>query len=1035
VKLLGAVVRWSLDNRALVVIAFVIFCFFGVDSATRLPVDAVPDLTNIQVQIITAAPALPPLEVEQYVTVPVERAMSGIPNVTEIRSLSKYGISVVTVVFTDSTSIYLARQLIGERVSEAAQAIPSNYGKPEMGPISTGLGEIYQFVLRGPGYSLMQLEETLDWYVAPQLRTVPGITEVNSMGGEDRQYQVVIDPTRLQAAGLSIQEVVKALELTNANAGGGYIERNREQYVIGTSGLVSSLSDLRNVVVGVTPQAIPITISNIGEVRFGPRLRRGESSMDGRGEVVVGVAMMLMGQNSRTVTEAVKKKVAVLQSSLPKGVRIEPFYDRSELVNRTIHTVVKNLSEGAVLVVLVLLVLLGDLRAGLIVASTIPLAMLFAIVMMNTTGTSGNLMSMGAIDFGLIVDGAVIIIENSVRRMNEGRRGKGETLTERERGDAVHDATVEVLSASVFGQAIIAIVYVPILTLSGIEGKLFQPMALVVLFALAGAFIASLTIVPVLASYSLVPKGDATETRLMQRIQARYLPMLDWVLTHRGATICTGTVVLVSAVLVFSRLGAEFIPQLDEGDLLLEVRRLAGVSLTESVAMDGRIQRALASIPEVGRIVSRTGAAEIATDPMGLEQTDTYVELKPRVQWRRGLTKAKLTSDVDATVEREVPEASIAVSQPIQMRTNELIAGARSDVAIEIYGADLDKLQRVAEQAGEVVRRVRGVEDVRVEQGSGLSYLRISPDRVKLARYGLTVDDVNTLTETMAVGRTVGVVFEGDRRFDLTVKIAPGFEKDLGAIKALPLKSSTRQMVPLGDVASVTIFSGPALINRSDLSRRRLVEFNVRGRDLVSTVRDAQAEIAKSISVPQAYRIEWGGEFEHFTTARRRLMVVVPVALALILFMLWTAFGEMKPALLIFLNVPFAIVGGVYALWLRSIPFSISAGVGFVALFGVAVLNGLVLLSFCRQRERQGASPMEAIREAAQIRLRPVLMTALVASLGFIPMALSTSAGSEVQRPLATVVIGGLLTATALTLLVLPAAYALVSRKPASSDN
>jgi cobalt-zinc-cadmium resistance protein CzcA len=643
-------------------------------------------------------------------------------------------------------------------------------------------------------------------------------------------------------------------------------------------------------------------------------------------------------------------------------------------------------------------------------------------------------MSMGAIDFGLIVDGAVIIIENSVRRMNEERRGKGEALTERERGDAVHDAAVEVLSASVFGQAIIAIVYVPILTLSGIEGKLFQPMALVVLFALAGAFITSLTIVPVLASYLLVPKGDATETRLMQTIQARYLPMLDWVLTHRGATIWTGAAVLVSSLLVFSHLGAEFIPQLDEGDVLLEVRRLPGVSLTESVAMDGRIQRALASIPEVGRIVSRTGAAEIATDPMGIEQTDTYIELKPREQWRQGLTKAELASDVDAAVEREVPEASIAVSQPIQMRTNELIAGARSDVAIEIYGADLDKLQQVAEQAGEVVRRLKGVEDVRVEQGSGLSYLRISPDRAKLARYGLTVDDLNTLTEAMAVGRDVGVVFEGDRRFDLTVKIATGYEKDLDSIKALPLKSSTGQMVPLGDVASVKVFSGPALINRSDLSRRRLVEFNVRGRDLVSTVHDAQTAVAKSLKLPEGYRVEWGGEFEHFISARHRLAVVVPIALGLILFMLWTAFSEVKPALLIFLNVPFAIVGGVYALWLRSIPFSISAGVGFVALFGVAVLNGLVLLSFCRQRENQGASPVEAIRQAAQIRLRPVLMTALVASLGFIPMALSTSPGSEVQRPLATVVIGGLITATALTLLVFPAAYVLVNRKPAVSD-
>jgi cobalt-zinc-cadmium resistance protein CzcA len=934
-KFLGATVRWSLDSRPLVVIAFAIFVVFGIDSATRLPIDAVPDLTNIQVQIITAAPALSPLEVEQYVTVPVERSMSGIPNVTEIRSLSRYGISVVTVVFTDSTSIYLARQLVGERLSEAAQAIPSNYGKPEMGPISTGLGEVYQFVVRGPGLSLMQLEEVLDWYIAPQLRTVPGITEVNSMGGEDRQYQVVIDPTRLQAAGLSIQEVVKALELTNANAGGGYIERNREQYVIGTSGLVRSLSDLRKVVVGVTPQGIPITVSNVGDARFGPRLRRGAASMDGRGEVVLGVAMMLMGQNSRTVTEAVKQKVAALQPSLPKGTHIEAFYDRSQLVNRTIHTVVKNLSEGALLVVLILFVLLGDFRAGLIVASVIPLAMLFAIVMMNVTGTSGNLMSMGAIDFGLIVDAAVIIVENSVRRLNEGRARKGEALTDGERVDIVHGAAVEVRSASVFGEVIIAIVYVPILTLSGIEGKLFRPMALVVLFALAGAFIASLTIVPVLASYLLVPKQRDSETPLMQKIHARYLPMLDWVLEHRAATLWTGVAVLGSAVIVFMRLGAEFIPQLDEGDFVLEIRRLPGVSLTESIAMDQRIQRAVLSIPEVAHVVSRTGAAEIATDPMGLEQTDTYVELKPRDHWRRRVSKASIAVELDHAVEREVPEASVALSQPIQMRTNELVAGARSDVAVAIYGPDLEKLQGLAEQVGQILHGVNGAVDMRVEQGSGLSYLRLTPDRAKLARYGLTVDDLNTLTEAMAVGRTVGVVFEGDRRFDLTVKMAPGYEKDLDSIKSLPLKASTGQIVPLGDVATVTVMSGPALINRSDLSRRRLVEFNVRGRDLVSTVQEAQTAVARSIKLQEDYRVEWGGEFEHFVSARRRLAVVVPIALGLILFMLWTAFGAIRPALMIFLNVPFATVGGAYALWLRNIPFSISAGVGFVALFGV----------------------------------------------------------------------------------------------------
>ncbi len=1031
-KLLSAILRWALDNRPLVLVALAIFCVLAIDSATRLPIDAIPDLTNIQVQVITSAPALSPLEMEQYVSVPVERAMSGIPNVTEIRSISKYGISVVTVVFKDKTNIYLARQLVSERMREAAEAVPVAYGKPEMGPITTGLGEIYQFAVKGRGYSLMQLEELLDWYIAPQLRSVSGVVEVNSFGGEDRQYQVIVDSNRLQAAGLSIRDVVRALELTNANAGGGYIEHNREQYVIGTSGLVKSLDDLKNVVVSATPQGIPITISNIGSVTFGPQLRRGAASMDAKGEVAVGVAMMLMGENSRTVTRAVEEKVAALQPTLPKGVVIEPFYDRSILVNSTIHTVAKNLLEGAALVIAVLLLLLGDLRAGLIVAVTIPISMMFAVVMMNLTETSGNLMSLGAIDFGLIVDAAVIIVDNSVRRLGEFRRRKGASLSNQERMDVVDEAAVEVLSASVFGQAIIAIVYVPILALGGMEGKLFHPMAMTVLFALAGAFVASLTVVPVLASYFLVPNQSNREAWLMRRAHEAYRPMLDRVLRHRWTVIWAGAALLVAAVGAFTRLGAEFIPQLDEGDLLIEVRRLPGISLGESIATDRRIQQALLGVPEVGHVVSKTGAPAIATDPMGVEQTDAYIQLKPRHEWRRGLTKDALGEQLSGAVERAVPEAALAISQPIEMRTNELVAGARSDVAAQIYGPDLDTLQRLAETAGDLIRRVPGVVDLRVEQGTGLTYLRITPDRARLARYGLTVDDVNLLAETMAVGRTAGVVFEGDRRFDLVVKVASRFENDLDTIKSLPLKSTTGQMVPLGDVATITIGTGPALINRSQLSRRRTVEFNVRGRDLVSVVKQAQAAVADGLALPTGYRVEWGGQFENFLSARRRLAVVVPMALALIVFMLWMAFRELKPAILIFLNVPFAVVGGIFALLIRGLPFSISAGVGFIALFGVAVLNGLVLVSFCRQLESDGIAPEEAIRRSAELRLRPVLMTALVASLGFIPMALSASPGSEVQRPLATVVIGGLVTATALTLLLFPAVYATVNKKPAS---
>ena len=1030
--LLSRIVAWSLRHRAVVLVATLLFVVVGVRSAIELPIDAVPDVTNVQVQIITSAPALSPVEVEQYVTVPVERAMSGTPKVDEVRSISKYGLSVVTVVFHEGTDIYFARQMVLERMREAEEAVPAQYGRPEMGPIATGLGEIFQFVVRGEGHSLMELEETLDWYIGPQLKTVPGVVEVNSFGGEDKQYQVVIDPMRLQAAGLSVGEIVRALERTNANVGGGYIEHNREQLVIGTVGLVKSLEDLRSVVVGATPQGIAITIANVGDVRFGPRLRRGAASMDGKGEVVVGVTLMLMGENSRLVTEGVKARIEELRPTLPAGIRIEPFYDRAELVNRTIKTVGTNLAEGAALVILVLLVLLGDIRAGLIVASTIPLSMLVAVVVMNATGASGNLMSLGAIDFGLIVDAAVIIVENTVRRLGEARAARGRELETEERVTVVQEAAIEVRSASVFGEAIIAIVYLPILALRGIEGKLFHPMARTVLFALLGAFLFSLTVVPVLSSYFLKgTKGKAPdhETWIMRQARRAYRPLLRRVLRRPSITLAVGLVMLALGGALLTRVGAEFVPQLDEGDVLLEIRRLPGVSLTESIATDRRIQQAVGGIPEVEHVVSKTGAPELATDPMGIEQTDVYINLRPRAEWRKGLGKDALGQEIADAVARDVPEVAVAVSQPIQMRTNELIAGVRSDVAAQIYGPDLDRLQDAARQVSAALKGIPGVVDLRLEQMAGLSYLRVRPDRARLARYGLTVEDVNMVTETMAVGRQAGVVLEKDRRFGLTVLTAIDFHGNLDVLRSLPLKSSLGQIVPLGDVAEVTLEKGPALVNRDRQSRRLIVEFNVRGRDVVSTVEEARARIATAVTLPAGYRIEWGGQFENYISARARLMIVVPLALALILFLLWLAFGRMRPALLVFVNIPFAAVGGILSLWLRDIPFSISAGVGFIALFGVAVLNGLVLVSFCLQLQERGMTPGQAIAEAAELRLRPVLMTALVAAFGFVPMALSHAPGSEVQRPLATVVIGGLISATALTLLLFPAVYALAHRR------
>ncbi|CAN5181321.1 CusA/CzcA family heavy metal efflux RND transporter [soil metagenome] len=1026
--LIRLILGWSLRNRMLVVVGFLVLIGFGARAALRLPIDAVPDVTNIQIQIITTAPALSPVEVEQYVSVPVERAMAGIPKTTEVRSMSKYGISVVTIAFEDGTDIYFARQLVAERMREAEDAVPREYGTPEMGPISTGLGEIYQFVVRGEGKSPRELKEALDWYIAPQLRMVPGVVEVNSFGGEIKQYQVALDPRRLQASGISVSDVVTSIEQANGNAGGGYLEHGREQLVVGSVGLITSVEDLRTVVVGTSGDGVPVTIGRVASrVEIGSALRRGAASIDGRGEVTVGVVMMLMGANSRTVTEAVKVKIAELSSALPRGVRIEAFYDRSALVDRTIGTVVRNLAEGAILVVLVLVFLLGNLRAGAIVALVIPLAMLFALLLMNATGSSGNLMSLGAIDFGLIVDGAVIVVENAVRRLAEARHKEARELTVDERAKIVEAAASEMLSASLFGQLIIAIVYIPILGLGGIEGKLFHPMATTVLFALGGAFLATVTLVPVLAS--LVLRGGTEKDTILMRVLSRaYRPALAGTMRHRALALTCGLVVLAGAVVVGRGIGAEFVPKLDEGDVLVEARRLPGVSLSESIATDRRLQKALLEVPEVAHVVSKTGSPDLANDPMGIEQTDVYIQLQPHSKWRAGFDKEDVAAAVAHALEANVPELSIGLSQPIEMRTNELVAGVKSDIAVEVYGEDLAELQRIAKRIASVVGRVPGAVDVRAEQGQGLSYLRITPDRGALAQHGITIRDVNTLTEAMAVGHRAGIVREGDRRFEIAVKL-DGVDGDLDRVRALPLRSARGAVVPLGDVAKVEEITGPLIVNRNKLSRRITVEANVRGRDLVSVVDDARAAVHRDVALPAGYRIEWGGTFENFLSAKRRLQLVVPLALLAILFLLWRAFDRGKPALLIFLNIPFAIIGGVLALALRGLPFSISAGVGFIALFGVAVLNGLVLVTFTRQLEAAGQSAHEAIADAARLRLRPVLMTALVAALGFIPMALSTAPGSEVQRPLATVVIGGLVSATFLTLVLFPAVYSLAYRK------
>ena len=1025
-RLLAAIIAWSLGHRALVLILTAFFVLAGLAAALRLPIDAVPDVTSVQVQVITSAPALSPLEIERYVSIPVERALAGIPAVEEIRSVSKYGISVVTVVFEDDTDIDVARQLVNERMPEARAAIPAGYGAPVLGPISTGLGEIYQFMLRSDRHSPMELEELLTWYVGPALRMVPGVVEVNAFGGQSRQYQVVVAPERLHALGVGLDEVAAAAWAANGSAGGGYIEHNAELLVIGSDGLARGPEDLEAAVVRVTPDGVPITVGDLGEVRFGGRLRRGAATVDGEGEAVVGVALMLMGANARTVTAGIKRELDALAATLPEGVEVVPFYDRTILVDRTIHTVGKNLIEGAALVILVLFLLVGDLRSGLVVAAIIPLAALFAVIVMRAMGLSGNLMSLGALDFGLLVDGAVIVVENSARRLAMVQRERGRALGGAERIAVIEEATLEVRKATVFGEAIVAIVYVPILALRGMEGKLFGPMATTVLLALAGAVIFSLTVVPVLTSLLVRPGPEESEPWLLRAAHRLYRPALGVALRRRGAVMLLTLASFVGAAALLPRLGAVFVPQLDEGDLLVEGRHLPGTSLSTTIDTSLRVQRALRSIPEITSMVTRIGSPVLATDSMSIEQSDVYIQLRERDEWRAGIEKDDLAEAIKARLAEAVPELGASISQPIQMRTNELIAGIRSDVGVIFYGPDLSVLRELGGAAIARLRAVPGVADLRVDDTGDLRYLRILPDRRRLARYGVTVADVNQATETLAVGHRLGEVLEGDRRFEIVLRLDHRFDGDLGAIRGLPLRARDGALVPLGDVAEVRFDVGPALVNRDKQSRRTIVEFNVRGRDLVSTVDDARAALA-GLAIPAGYRQELGGTFEHYVSARERLTVVVPVALALILFLLWTALGRVRSALIIFMNVPFAVIGGVVILWLRDLPFSISAGIGFIALFGVAVLNGVVMVTFCQRIQiDEGASPAAAIERAAELRLRPVLMTALTTALGFIPMALSTAPGSEVQRPLASVVLGGLVSATLLTLLTLPAVYAAI---------
>jgi cobalt-zinc-cadmium resistance protein CzcA len=1009
------IIDFSLRNKFLILVMTLVMVGFGVRSMLRLPIDAVPDVTPNQVLVLTQAPGLGPLEVERFITFPVETAMSGLPGITDIRSVSRFGLSAVYIYFEEDLDLYFVRRLVLERLPDAREAIPAGLGTPTMGPISSGLGEIYQFEVRGDGQSLMELRSILEWDIAFKLRSVQGVVEVNSYGGELKTYEVQIDPDKLVSYKISLDQVFAAIEGNNANAGGAYLERAQEQYVIRGEGLVEKISDIENIVVSATG-GTPIYIRNLGETVLAPQVRQGAVTRDGRGEIVTGVVMMLIGENARVVSDRVKTELDVIKTSLPKGVTVETYYDRTDLVRKTIGTVSKNLVEGGILVVAVLLLMLGNIRGGIIVAMAIPLSMLFAFTGMVQAGLSGNLMSLGAIDFGLIVDGSVVMIENIVRRMGDARRA-GQSKDE-----VIRDAGREVARPVFFAVLIIMIVYLPLLTLEGVEGKMFRPMALTVVFALIGSLILALTLMPVLASLALKDKAEEHEPKVIHWLKSKYRPLLGRTIARPRFTGAIAIIVFVASMGLVPFMGGEFIPKLDEGAVALQAWRLPSVSLEESLKSTTLIERTLKQFPEVVTVVSRTGQAEIPTDPMGVETSDIYVILKEPGEWTTASSKEALVAAFNEALEREVPGNVLSYSQPIELRVQELIAGVRSDLAITLFGEDLDELRRVGADITRVVSGVAGAADVKLEQTSGLPFLRIKIRRDEIARYGINASQVLDVVQTMG-GRNVGEVLEGQRRFDIQVRFKPESRSDVEQIRNLKVADPQGRMIPLSQLADVEVEEGPAQITRENIHRRIAVEANVRGRDLAGFVADVQEAVGAQVTLPTGYYIEYGGQFENLERASQRLLLVVPVALFLIFVLLYTTFGAVKPALLIYFNIPIAATGGIIALMLRGMPFSISAAVGFIALFGVAVLNGVVMVSYFIELRKQGRSVSEAVTSGAELRLRPVLMTALVAGLGFVPMAISTGAGAEVQQPLATVVIGGLLTSTLLTLFVLPALY------------
>jgi cobalt-zinc-cadmium resistance protein CzcA len=1041
--------RWLMMSLTLVLVAV------GIWSFTKLPIDATPDITNVQVQINTAAPGYSPLETEQRITYPVETVMAGLPRMEQARSLSRYGLSQVTVVFEDGTDIYFARQQVAERLQQVKSQIPDGLD-PQLGPISTGLGEIFMYTIDadpkarkpdGSAYTATDLRTLQDWVIRPQLRNVPGVTEVNTIGGFQRQVHITPDPARLRALGFTLEDVAQAVEANNQNVGAGYIERNGQQFLVRIPGQVANLEEIGNIVLA-RREGVPIHVHDVAQVQDGPELRSGAATQNGH-EVVMGTVVMLIGANSRDVAQAAAARLQQAQASLPKGVTVTASYDRTALVDRTIDTVAKNLIEGALLVIVVLFALLGNFRAALITAAVIPLAMLFTLTGMARGGVSANLMSLGALDFGLIVDGAVIIIENCLRRFGERQHVLGRDMTAAERFAETASATAEVIRPSLFGLGIITAVYLPIFALSGVEGKMFHPMAITVVLALTGAMLLALTFVPAAIALFLGGRVHEKENRLMAWVRRRYAPLLAFSL-RRGRWMVAGALVLVVGCgLLATRLGSEFVPNLDEGDVAMHAMRIPGTSLTQSIQMQLQIEKRLVQFAEVDKVFSKIGTPEVASDPMPPSVADTFIMMKPRKDWpdpRK--SRAALLGELEAAVE-QLPGNNYEFTQPIQMRTNELISGVRADVAVMLFGDDLDTLLSVGKRIASVAGRVPGAADVRVEETSGLPLLTITPNRTALAGYGLNPGQVQSTVATAVGGQVAGQLFEGDRRFDIVVRLPEALRQDPAALADLPVSlapalagddadessrvgswtSGSARTVPLRELATLGNSEGPNQINRENGKRRIVVTANVRDRDLGSFVADLQQAIGRDVQVPNGYWIEYGGSFEQLISASQRLSIVVPVTLAIIFALLFWAFGSVKDAAIVFSGVPLALTGGVLALAARGIPLSISAGDGFIALSGVAVLNGLVMISFVRSLREGGLPLADAVRDGALGRLRPVLMTALVASLGFVPMAFNVGAGSEVQRPLATVVIGGIVSSTLLTLLVLPVLYRWLHRK------